>query len=59
MHARTASRLAMLLMAAAIVASGRSSQLVASSVTSQHPAVAAGTVCPAGTNWDDAMLSCR
>jgi len=56
MRAITRSRLAPLLVAAAILTTGLSASLAAA--TTHHTATEATPPCPAGTNWDDHLQAC-
>lgn len=57
MRAITRSRLAPLLVAAAILTTGLSASLAADATT-HHTATEATPICPAGTNWDDHLQAC-
>lgn len=57
MRAITRSRLAPLLIAAAILTTGLSADL-AVGATTHHTATEATPICPSGTNWDDTLQQC-
>lgn len=59
MRAITRSRLALLLIAAAVVTTGLSANLAAAGAASHRVATEAGPpYCPNGTNWDDILQKC-
>ncbi len=57
MRAITRSRLASIVIAAAVITTGLSAHLAATDLP-HRTATEAGPYCPAGTNWDDILQRC-
>jgi hypothetical protein len=58
MRAITRSRLAPLILAAAVLTTGLSAHLAMAGPTTPRTATEAGPYCPGGTNWDDILQRC-